>query len=254
MGLLTGSKTPTIFDAMTPQQPSALSKIHGMLGGSQNYATAPVAAPTPAPVQSGARPGNLGGGPTPMRSASPAVAGSAQQPEPVPSQPDLNQLLAMLASMFGGQQQQVPLNWLQQQRNPNGTPFQSQAGRPETLSDFYGPHGISPTATAATAASPINYLGLFGASDPYWGSNAMPGRFPTTQSPMMQMESALKGTPYEQYAFEPYMDRIRTPTDWSGGNGSAPDVETIMAEIAKALYYPAQSGGDYYDQDLMAGG
>ena len=71
---------------------------------------------------------------------------------------------------------------------------------------------------------------------------------------MMQMESALKGTPYEQYAFEPYMDRIRTPTDWSGGDGAAPDVETIIAEITKALAYPATSGGDYYDPDLTAGG
>ena len=152
MGLLTGSKTPTIFDAMNPQQPSALSRISGMLGGSQGYGAAPVAPQVAAPDQP--PPGMVrspGGGYIPMGGVSPAPGGSAQQPQP--TQPDFNQVLEMLAGMFGAQQQQTPPNWLQQQRNPNGVPFQSQAGRPETLADFYGPHGISPTATFATAAS-----------------------------------------------------------------------------------------------------
>ena len=78
MGLLTGSRTPSIFDVMEQPQPSALSRISGMLGGNQAYAQPPSPLPTPAPVQSGVRPGNLGGGPVPM-------GGSAPQPEPTPA-------------------------------------------------------------------------------------------------------------------------------------------------------------------------
>ena len=223
-----------------------------MLGGNQAYAQPPSPLPTPAPVQSGVRPGNLGGGPVPM-------GGSAPQPEPTPSQPDISQLLSML-DQYLGNSGGTPPNWLEQQRNPNGTPYQSQAGRPETLSDFYGPHGISPTATFATAASPINYMGLFGASDPYWGSNAMPGRFPTTQSPMMQMESALKGTPYEQYAFEPYMDRIRTPTQYDDQDSGLSEADAMIRQILQTLNAPwyynntQDEGSQIYDQDLYAGG
>ena len=286
MGLLTGSKTPSIFDVIGQQTPvpsalskisgmlggnqaypqppsplptSALSKISGMLGGDQASVQPPSPLPTPAPAQSGARPGNLGGGPTPMSSASPAMAGSAPQPEPIPASTNL--LIDALKSYFGiGMQKPRIPNLLEQFANPNGVPYESQAARPWTLNNFYGPHGISPTATYATAASPINYMGLFGAQDPYWGSNAMPGMFPVTQSPMMHMESMLRGTPYEDYNYENYRKAIGAGNVGPEGSNNSNSVADIEQALRDALNYPARYNNDnpqgewLYDPDLYAGG
>ena len=243
--------------AATRQQTPQIPAYAGILGNVSATQPTPMPQPVAPQPEVGMR-GNLPAGPiSPM---GPANATSAQQPQPTPAVPSMG-IMDMLQQIFS--QQGAQRNWLEQQRNPNGVPYESQAGRPETLMDFYGPHGISPTATAATAASPINYLGLFGAQDPYWGSNAMPGRFPVSQSPMMQMESMLQGTPYEQYGFDQYKERINTPTDWIKVGAhyypsdqlpeeAAAFLESdILAQLQKAL-----SGNQYTmsDQQTIEGG
>ena len=251
-GLLRPAPQPVQQPIQQPiQQPSALQRAgvgSGILG-QQQASPMPIAPPAPPGMVQSPGGGYMPGGsqpPSQPGASQPGAGGAAGQPA---NQTDFMKMIQEMLLPYLQTPQWRP-NWLEQQRNPNGTPFESQAGRPETLNNFYGPHGISPTATFATAASPINYMGLFGATDPYWGSNAMPGRFPVTQSPMMQMESTLKDTPYADYAFDPYMDRIREPTTYV----EPEDIEDIIRQELKA-----QGGGSGYDpydfsQDAYAGG
>jgi len=177
-------------------QPSQPARPSGMPAGMSPaeylmYGAAGAPAPQAPPASSGGQPYV-----TPPAQAGGQAGGS----------PDMSQLMANLMHIF-------------QNGQGAGSQFTTSA-----LANLYGAHGVTPGSNFATSGSPVNYLGLFSQSDPFWGQN-IGAQMPATRSPA-------NAYPYpEASQWGNFRDNIyalagaiRNPTRTSGGTSGGAEI------------------------------